>query len=392
VPQSNLSPPEETYVLDDALWERLLELTDGAATACFQCGVCTAICPWGIVKGETVSIRSFIRQAQLGLITGNDNLWLCTSCSQCEAYCPRGVKITQVLRGLRSLAWEQRDTPSGLPSLLWSVYWNNNPWTQPPSQRTLWAKDIDLPAFDAEQHEILFYVGCTPSYDGRASKVAQSLVRLFQAAGVSFGVLGEDEPCCGESVLSVGHLPYFEEVSAHTTEIFSEHGVKKIVTVSPHCYDVFKNHYPAMGDDFVPLHYTQYLAELINSERLRFERSVEQTVTFHDPCYLSRHNNESAAPRQILSALPGINVQEMEHSDRDTLCCGGGGGRMWLETEPGERFSDIRVQEAQATGAHIMITACPFCIACLEDSLKAQQISDLVVMDIAEIAQLGIAP
>lgn len=209
MPQTAQPAAEDVVVIDDEVWEEIVALTGGAAAACYQCGVCTATCPWGLARDEPILVRALLRQAQLGLAPGCDGLWLCTTCAQCEAYCPRGVSIVDVFRGLRSLAWERRQVPRGLPSLLWSVYWNNNPWSQPPSQRSAWARSLDLPTFDPARHEILFYVGCTSAYDGRGRKVARSLARLFDAAGVAFGVLGDDEPCCGEAVLSAGHIPYF---------------------------------------------------------------------------------------------------------------------------------------------------------------------------------------
>jgi Fe-S oxidoreductase len=383
---------ESDVIIDDERWHELVELTGGAAAICYQCGVCTAICPWGEVREETVSIRAMMRQAQLGLLDTSESLWLCATCAQCEAYCPRGVHIADVIRGLRYLVWQQRQTPEGLPSLLWSIHWNNNPWTQPPSLRSAWASDLHIPFYDPEQHELLLYVGCTASYDRRAQQVARSLVRLFDAAGVSFGFLGDEEPCCGEAALNVGHKPYFQEIADETARRFRDKGVKHLVTVSPHCYDVFKNHYPALRKQNrpIPHHYTQTLAHLLREERLQLKTPVARRVTFHDPCYLTRHNDESAAPRQILEAIPGLELVEMAHAGVDALCCGGGGGRMWLETEPGQRFADIRIQEALATGAEVIATACPFCIACLEDSIKAGGIQGLVVMDVAEIAALAL--
>ncbi len=377
------------YLIDDTTWEKLLDLTDGAAAVCFQCGVCTASCPWGLVREETLSVRSYLRAAQLGLQrNGNDNLWLCTTCAQCEAYCPRGVNIADVFRGLRYLAWEEKHPHEGLPTLLWSVHWNNNPWEQPPSQRTAWAKNLDLPRFDPQQHEILYYVGCTAAYDSRAQKIAQALVKIFRAAGVRFGTLEDDEPCSGEEALSVGHKRYFQEIAQKAAASFEAAGVTCLVTSDPHSYDVFKNHYP---NTIRPMHYTQYLAQLIAEGRLKLsEGSQPQTakISFHDPCYLARHNDEIEAPRSVLQTIPGVEIVEMENAGIDTLCCGGGGGRMWLETKPGERFSDLRVAEAQSTGAKIIATACPYCIACIEDSVKAQGIHDLAVLDVAEVVAL----
>ncbi len=375
---------KRVITIDDELWERLIELTGGEASRCYQCGTCTATCPWGLVKDETVSVREFIRRVQLGL-TSTEALWLCTTCAKCEAYCPRGVDIAEIFRALRAVAWEQREAPEGLPSLLWSVYWNDNPWEQPPSQRAQWAADLDLPRFDPVEHEILFYVGSTAAYDRRTQSVARALVCALRAAGVAFGVLGNDEPPSGADVFDVGHRPFFEEIAETSAQVFREHGVTRLVTTSPHAYDVFKNHYPAVGDDFEPLHYTQFLAELLDAGRLSLDTPVDLTVAFHDPCYLARHNAETKAPRRVLGAVPGLRLVEMESAGVDTLCCGGGGGRMWQETAAGERFADLRVEEARAAEVDVLATACPYCIACLEDSLKARGVENLRVLDVAEI-------
>jgi Fe-S oxidoreductase len=391
MPQTENLPSEQIKVLDDDLWEELVELTDGTAGLCYQCGVCTASCPWGLVLREPLTVRTFMRLAQIGLHDENESLWRCTTCAQCEPYCPRGVKITDVFRSLRNMAWNRRKVEKGLPSLLWSVYWNDNPWSQPPTQRSQWAKGLEIPVYNPEQHEFLLYVGCTSSYDRRAQKIARSLVRLLQAVGISFGYLGDDEPCCGEAVLSVGHKPYFQEISENTTQLFLEKGVSHLVAISPHCYDVFKNHYPgALAENGILIqHYTQYLAQIIDEGRLRFKHSVDLVVTFQDPCYLGRHNQDYESPRRILAAIPGIELREMERSGMDGLCCGGGGGRMWLETAVGERFSDLRVLEAAHTGASLLATACPFCIVCLEDSAKMMKTEALRVMDLSEIAVLA---
>lgn len=382
----------EGILIDHVIWERLIELTDGAAALCFQCGVCTATCPWGEIKEKPLSVRAFMRQAQLGFRNGNEELWLCTTCAQCEAYCPRGVNISDVFRGLRTIAWEQRTTMEGLPSLLWSVYWNNNPWAQPPSQRSGWTKGLDIPSFDPLKHEVLLYVGCTSSYDRRAQSIARALVKLLQAAGVTFGYLGDDEPCCGESVLSVGHKPYFQEIAQSTLAVFQNRGINDLVTVSPHCYDVFKNHYPIMenGNRITPYHYTEYLKGLIDDDRLGFTKQMNFKVTFQDPCYLGRHNNVYQAPREILTAIPEVELVEMDNHGLDGLCCGGGGGRMWLETPVGERFSDLRVKQAAQTEANYLVTACPFCAVCLEDSAKMKNGKSLQVLDVAEIAAMAI--
>ena len=382
--------PQPAIIIDDDVWEQLIDLTDGAAALCYQCGTCTAACPWGQFTNLDFSVRTFLRQAQIGVFQASEDLWLCTTCAQCQPLCPRGVNIVDVFRAIRTLAWQNRTVAEGLPSILWSLYWNDNPWSQPPSQRSAWAGDIAIPQFNAQKHEILLYVGCTSSYDSRAQQIALALVQILRAAGIRFGYLGNLEPCCGEAVLNLGNRPYFEEIRAKTAAVFTQHGVTDLVVISPHCYDVFKNHYNTISKSIQVQHYTQYLTRLLEEGRLRFSRSINKQVTYQDPCYLGRHNAEYAAARTIIDHLPGVEFREMGRNREDGLCCGGGGGRMWLETPAGERFADHRVKEALETKAQILATACPFCAVCLEDSAKNLGQTELEIMDIAELARLGI--
>ncbi len=369
--------------LDDALWERVMEATGGAVAPCYQCGVCTATCPWGLVQKEPANVRQLIRRAQLGVGQEDGALWWCTTCRACEELCPRGVPVADVMLALRSLAWKDRQVPGGLSSVMWALHWDANPWRRPPSERTRWARGLDIPAFQPG-HEVAYYVGCTSSYDTRTQKVARALVQVLRAAEVRFGTLGEEEPCCGDAAYALGQQDYLRQIADTNARLFAERGVGTLVTTSPHCYDIFLNQYPAQ-DGFRPLHYAQYLVELIEEGRLRFEEPFEKRVTFHDPCYLGRRNGVFEAPRQVLSAIPGLEVVEMARSREDALCCGGGGGRMWMETKAGERFADLRVAEAADTGAEVLVTACPHCIACLEDSVKLSG-QRLQVMDLAELA------
>jgi Fe-S oxidoreductase len=371
------------FDLDDALWERVMAATDGAVAPCFQCGVCTATCPWGLLQAEPVNVRQLMHRAQLGIQQEDGAMWWCTTCRACEVQCPRGVPIADVMLALRSLAWKDGQAPQGLTSVMWALYWDANPWRRPPSQRALWAKGLDVKGFEPGD-EALYYVGCTPSYDSRTQKVARALVALFREAGVAFGTLGEDEPCCGDAAYGLGQRDYVRRIVDANVELFSQRGVQTLVTTSPHCYDMFRNQYPAQAG-LRPLHYSQYLASLVDEGRLRFDKPFEARVTFHDPCYLSRRNGVQAEPRQVLAAIPGLELVEMARSGEGTLCCGGGGGRMWMETKAGERFADLRVEEALDSGAEILVTACPHCIACLEDGVKLSG-RDLRVMDLAELA------
>jgi len=381
----------DSILLQDETSERVAQATGGAAAPCFQCGVCTAVCPLSLVRDETVSIRKIIRQAQLGLHGWSEELWLCTTCQWCESRCPREVDITKVILGLRRLAWKERDVPHGLPSLLWDVYFDGNTWGRPPSERSLWARGAPIKEF-SQQDDILFYVGCSAAYDRRIQKVARALAAVLETAGVTFATLGDKEPCCGDAVRSVGHEEYLSEIIDVNARLFEEAGVGTLVAISPHCYDMFANRYPNLSGSFRPLHYVQYLVELIEEEKLKFQHELPLKVTYHDPCYLGRRNNLYEAPRRILQAIPGVELVEMERSREDGLCCGGGGGRMWLETPPGERFGDLRVQEAQTTGASVLATSCPHCVSCLEDSLGVVGATDLRVMDIAELVQMALQP
>lgn len=376
---------DDVLVLNDQTWERILSATGRRAAACFQCGVCTATCPWGLVKPEPVIIRHLVREAQLGTPGWTDALWLCTTCGQCMEQCPRGLEIPDVILALRGIAWEDRAVPAGFPTLMWNMYWDGNPYGRPPSQRAGWSVDMDLHEFTAED-EVLLYFGCTANYDQRIQKVARAVVQVLRAAGVRFGVLGDREPCCGDAARTAGHTAYADEIAAAGSQLFRELGVGTVVAISPHCLDQFVHHFD-MPADFRALHYTQYLGQLIEDGRLRIEGELAAKVTFHDPCYLGRRGGDFDSPRNVLGAVPGLELVEMPRNRDEALCCGGGGGRMWLETPASERFAEMRVAEARATGAEIIGTACPHCVSCLEDSAA----SSMRVADVAEIVAWALA-
>jgi Fe-S oxidoreductase len=379
----------EVIVLDDQRWDRVLAATNGEAGACYQCGTCTATCPWGLVAGPSIGVRSVMRKAQLGIDGWADEVWRCTTCGACEEHCPHQVPISDVMLGLRSLAWREKSVPEGLSGVLWDMHWDGNPWGRPPSTRSAWAAGLDIPRFNPAEHGFLLYVGCTASYDRRAQKVARAVVGLLRAANVPFGTLGDDEPCCGDAARSLGNDGYFASIVEDNSRLFEEAGVAEIVTVSPHCYDTFARHYPDRDGRFRVRHYSQLARNLVLQGRLVFEGLPGTSVTFHDPCYLARHHDETEAPRIVLGAIPGVELMEMTRSRAETLCCGGGGGRMWMETPPEERFATSRVREAAGTGASYLATTCPHCIACLEDGVSSSGARDLKVIDLAELAMLG---
>jgi len=382
------TPVREVLLLDDDRWDRVLLATKGEAAACYQCGTCTATCPWGLVAGASIGVRSVMRRAQLGIDGWAEAVWRCTTCGACEQQCPHQVPISDVMLGLRSLAWEERGVPHGLSSVLWDMHWDGNPWGRPPSARSAWAAGLDIPRFDATKHAVLLYVGCTASYDRRGQKIARAVVSVLRSAGISFGTLGDEEPCCGDPARSLGNEAYFDRIAQANTKKLAVENATEVVAVSPHCYDTFTR-YPGAGQAFNVRHYSQLLRDLVAEGKVSFAGVEPSTVTFHDPCYLARHHDETEAPRTIMAAIPGVSLAEMERSREETLCCGGGGGRMWMETLPEDRFATARAREAAGTGASYLVTTCPHCISCLEDGASVAGARDLKVMDLAELAVLA---
>jgi len=234
--------------------------------------------------------------------------------------------------------------------------------------------------------DLLYFVGCYLSYDPRLKKVAIATANILKKAGINFGILGEKENCCGESIRKAGGEQEFRTLAKANIKTFIDQGVKKILVSSPHCYHTLKNEYPEFMVNFEVVHNSQFLAQLISEGRLELTSEYAKKVTYHDPCYLSRHNGIYDEPRDVLEEVPGLHLVEMTASRRDSLCCGGGGGRIWMETPKNERFSDIRVQQAVETGAHVLVTACPYCITNFEESRLSLEGDDVLeIKDITEI-------
>lgn len=355
--------------------------------ACIQCGKCTGGCP--MAMKTKLNPRSLIYRI---LIAGNgfdiearDELWDCTTCATCYSRCPKQVNPMEAVIALRSAFVEKGRVHPNVKTALESTFRQGNPLTMPREDRGLWVGDLPVKNV-SEGAEYLFYAGCTPSYDPRVQKVARAIVQLMQSCGVDFCVMGNDENCCGSEVRRLGELGLFEMMVEENQETFKSLAIDHMFTVSPHCFNAFKNDYPANGTQVQ--HYTQVLAEKAAKGELKFSGEVEKTVTYHDPCYLGKHNGIFDDPRSVLKAIPGLNLVEMDRSREKSLCCEGGGGRMWLEgTNPGIRLAQQRIQEALDTGAGILATACPFCLLTLEEAVKHLNAEDrLQVMDIAEIA------
>ncbi len=354
---------------------------------CFQCGLCDAVCPWNKVR--PFSMRKLIREAAFGLteIEGED-LWRCTTCGTCPAQCPRGVKQIDVSVALRRVATEYEVFPASVKSARTaraSLISEGNPLQGDRKKRSEWAKGISVKPF-TDDMEALYFVGCYLSYDPRMKKVAVATANILNKAGVKFGILGDKESCCGESIRKTGSEEVFKNLAKQNIKTFIDAGVKKIIVSSPHCYHTFKNEYPEFMVNFEVVHMSQYVLELINEGRLELSNEYENKVTFHDPCYLGRHNDVYDEPRDLLNKVKGLELIEMENSGKNSLCCGGGGGRIWMDTPQKERFSDIRLKQAKAVGATVLATSCPYCITNFEESRLNLEYEDILeVRDIVEI-------
>jgi len=353
---------------------------------CMQCGMCAGSCPWRIVDGP-FNVRRLIRMAQLGVegYESDDILYGCTTCNKCVLKCPRGVTIIDIVKAMRAMIAETGAIPSVLRTVTGSVHSQGNPWSEPKEKRTEWMAGLDVPVFDQEKEYFLF-VCCTSALDVRSRNIARSLVKVLNAAGIRYGVIGEEERCCAESVRKIGDEELFQNTAARNIQLYKDKGVQKIITTSPHCFYTFTKEYPELGGDFQVVHYTQLLADLLKEGRLKVSKTLDKKVTYHDPCYLGRHNDIYEEPRAVISAVSGGNLVEMSRIRKESLCCGGGGGRLWMETKPEWRFSDLRILEACETGASILATACPYCISMLEDSRKTKNKEDEIeVKDISEL-------
>jgi Fe-S oxidoreductase len=371
---------------------------------CIQCGKCTGGCP--VARKTVLNIRSLIYhmlvEPDLDVNT-HPELWDCTCCFTCVERCPKDVRPAELIIGLRGQLVESGRIPETIGAALMGVFRQGNPTGIAREDRAAWANGTQVKA--AQQGcEVLYFVGCTPAYDLRVQPIPRALTRTFKAAGLDFGTLGTAENCCGNEVRRLGEMGLFEMLVEENGELFRSVGASRLVTTSPHCFNTFKSEYGLDDAGIEILHYTQLIAELIEQGRLELGHvgvwgdGVEKTVTYHDPCFLGKQNHIFDQPRAILEAIPGVRLVEMDRSRERSLCCEGGGGRMWAEgTNLEERLAFQRVREAAETGAEILAVACPFCLLTLEDAVKVQGLDEpdrngrtLRVMDIMEIVDLAL--
>jgi len=337
--------------------------------SCYQCGTCTGTCPWNQVSSFLV--RRLIHKAQFGVVDfENEEVWRCVACKACVQVCPRSVEIPDIMRALRRVIVEvgAGAVPDSLRITGKNIAAVGNPLAEPPEKRIDWAKDAGVKTFTSGT-EILYFACCYQSYDARCRKVALAAANVLKQAGVDFGILGVEQTCCGESIRKAGHESSFQALAQTNIELLTGAGVNKVLVNSPHCFHTLKEEYPQLGGNFEVVHFVEYLNGLIKEGKLKPTKELNKKVTYHDSCLLGRYAGMYDEPRQILESIPGLELVEMRDNHQYSLCCSGGSGGIWQETKKGERFSEIRINQAVEAEAQILAVACPYCMVMFEDAV-----------------------
>ncbi|MFQ5879840.1 MAG: heterodisulfide reductase-related iron-sulfur binding cluster [Dehalococcoidia bacterium] len=403
--------------LPDFTWKQLADVD-----VCVRCGRCEANCP-AHLTGKELTPMGFLKEIkdrmyevgpamlvarQAGnqepipderLIAGDvvsDNvIWDCLTCGACEAQCPIFIEHIQKLQDMRRyLVMDEARMPETAQATLMNLEQRGHPWRGTQLTRTSWMEGMDVPIFDGSQ-EYLYWVGCTGALVERNVKVTQAIVGLLQQAGVSFGVLGAEETCSGDPARRLGNEYLFQLQAQQNIETFKAKGVRKVLTHCPHCFNVMRNEYPQLDGAFEVSHHSQLLAHLIGQGRLQPDRLSQEEITYHDSCYLGRFNGVYEPPRQVVKAITGQASEEMGRCRVNGFCCGAGGGHMWVEESKGRRVNHVRTEEAAATGAGVITTACPFCMQMFEEgvgSVSEATQREMKVWDIAELLEAAVVP
>ena len=366
--------------------------------ACYQCGKCTGGCP--VALKSKLNIRRLVMEGvldrHLHRLSERRELWDCTTCKTCSLRCPRDIQPMDLILSLRSVLVEEGHIPKTLIDALEGVHKHGNPWGQARERRTDWtmglASGSRVKDFSrGDRAEFLYFVGCTPSFDPRTQEIARAFTFALLRARVDFGILGNEEQCCGNEIRSMGESGLFEELVVANTKRFEAYGIKRILTTCPHGYNAFKNEYPPGNVEVT--HSSQILMQCLEAGKLSFVREIDKVVTFHDPCFLGKQNGLFDEPRKLLEALPGLTIRELDRSRERSLCCEGGGGRMWVEasSDSAGRLAESRVKDAAELGADIIATACPLCVLTLEDAVKTTGHEEtLQVMDVNELLAVAL--
>jgi len=390
----------------DLTWKQIFD-----GYSCTECGRCTVSCPT-VTTGKTLSpkqliidTRDYIKAHEAEILAGKNTvesgstlidavkkeaIWACTTCRSCEENCPVAITHTdKIVDYRRYLTLMEGDTAPEVTTTLKNLENKSNPWGMPMGERGMWMVEelgVKLIA-DAGEVDYLYYLGCSGAFDDRNKRVATALVKLMQKAGVSFAILGPEEACCGDSARRLGNEYLFQMQAAQNIEVFKQYKFKKILTTCPHGYNTIKNEYPQFGGNYEVVHHTELLAQLIRTGKLALPAHGDpMRVVFHDSCYLGRYNEIYDAPRDVLKALPGVTLGEIEKSRENGMCCGAGGGMMWKEEHEGERINRVRVKQLQEANPEMIASACPFCLQMNKDGIAELDLTEsLKTKDIAEL-------
>jgi len=392
--------------IDQFRWNDLLD-----TFACTECGRCTDNCP-ATATDKPLNPRTVIHDLKYNLaingrllltkkeavlpLIGNDHegsvapdaIWACTTCGACMEMCPVFIEHVPKIVGMRRyLVEEKSQFPEELSKFFENVKQRSNPWGLPPPERVKWAMPLRGKPYLPGKTDYLFYVGCAGSFDTRAKQTTLAIARILDAAGISWGILGMQEKCCGDSVRRLGYEFNFDKMARENIKLFQDKKVTKIITACPHCYSTFKNDYCQYGAEFEVMHYSELVSNLIKEGKLPLKQNADLgKVVFHDSCYLGRYNGIYQAPREVLAAVSGQAPAEIAHNHEKGFCCGAGGGRMWMEENLGTRINTKRVEEALQEDPKTICACCPYCITMLEDGLKEKKAeNNIKVLDLAEI-------
>lgn len=394
---------ENTDIFGALTLEQLPQSSIADTFACIMCNRCQDVCPAYATGKELspaaleINKRYFVNEHLSDLAAGGTStiglteyaiteaaVWACTACGACTEICPvANAPMHDILQIRRGLVLMEDQYPETLESVYQGMERNGNPWNMSAGERMGWAKDLQIPTVEENPDaELLWWIGCAPSYDKRAQETARALVRILQTAEVSFSVLGNRERCTGDSARRSGNEYLFSELAGTNITTLNQVRPKRIMTTCPHCLHTLGKEYSAMGGHYHVIHHTELLSELAEQGRIPVE-ALPEDVTFHDPCYLGRQNDITEAPRSVLENA-GVTTVEMPRNKKNSFCCGAGGAQMWME-EPTPRINDVRYAEAAATGANTIATGCPFCLTMLGDAATRAASNGPTIKDIAEI-------